>query len=148
MRDLAVYVAKGEFQILYPHSPNIYEHAQHLSFTENNMLGIDLVPYVVQDKQELLTMKSISQTILKLLHLKVFEVFIPRVRSRIKDFNKHVPKFKIIRDTHPHLQRETFINDQVIEHQLCKRGLSHASESLDRNNRGTRVITILQQKLY
>ena len=44
VRDLAVYVAKGEFQILYPHSPNIYEHAQHLSFTENNMLGIDLVP--------------------------------------------------------------------------------------------------------
>ncbi|XP_014511283.1 disease resistance protein RGA2-like [Vigna radiata var. radiata] len=44
VRDLAVYVAKGEFQILYPHSTSISEHAQHLSFIENDMLGQDLVP--------------------------------------------------------------------------------------------------------
>ncbi|KAK7392886.1 hypothetical protein VNO78_21336 [Psophocarpus tetragonolobus] len=44
VRDLAIYVAKGEFQILYPHTPKISEHAQHLSFIENDMLGQDLVP--------------------------------------------------------------------------------------------------------
>ncbi|QCE05249.1 disease resistance protein RPM1 [Vigna unguiculata] len=44
VRELAVYVAKGEFQILYPHSTTISEHAQHLSFIENDMLGQDLVP--------------------------------------------------------------------------------------------------------
>jgi len=48
VRDLAVYVAKGEFQILYPNSTSISEHAQHLSFIENDMLGQDLLPIGVR----------------------------------------------------------------------------------------------------
>ncbi|RDX88468.1 Disease resistance protein RGA2, partial [Mucuna pruriens] len=43
VRELAVYVANGEFQI-YSNGKEITEHAQHLSFAENNMLGQVLVP--------------------------------------------------------------------------------------------------------
>ncbi|TKY53325.1 putative disease resistance protein RGA3 [Spatholobus suberectus] len=44
VRNLAVYVAKGEFQIIDPRSPKISEHAQHLAFDENNLLGQALLP--------------------------------------------------------------------------------------------------------
>ncbi|RDX64365.1 hypothetical protein CR513_57083, partial [Mucuna pruriens] len=44
VHDLAVYVAKGEFQIIYPGSPKISKHAQHLRFIENNLLGQALLP--------------------------------------------------------------------------------------------------------
>ncbi|KAK7392891.1 hypothetical protein VNO78_21341 [Psophocarpus tetragonolobus] len=39
MRDLAIYIAKGEFQIIYTRIPPIFNEAKHLAFMENDMLG-------------------------------------------------------------------------------------------------------------
>ncbi|KAL2326991.1 hypothetical protein Fmac_020418 [Flemingia macrophylla] len=44
VRDVAIYVAKGEFQTIYSTSSTIYEHVQHVRFMKNNLLGQALVP--------------------------------------------------------------------------------------------------------
>ncbi|KAL2326989.1 hypothetical protein Fmac_020416 [Flemingia macrophylla] len=44
VHDVAFYVAKGEFQIIYSTSFKIHEHVQHVRFTKNNLLGKALVP--------------------------------------------------------------------------------------------------------
>ncbi|KAK7392888.1 hypothetical protein VNO78_21338 [Psophocarpus tetragonolobus] len=42
--DLAVYVAKGEFELIDTRNPKISDHVQHLAFMENNLLGQALLP--------------------------------------------------------------------------------------------------------
>ncbi|KAK7392889.1 hypothetical protein VNO78_21339 [Psophocarpus tetragonolobus] len=44
VHDLAMHVSKGEFEIIDRHHPKISEHAQHLTFMENNMLDQALLP--------------------------------------------------------------------------------------------------------
>ncbi|XP_022641303.1 putative disease resistance protein RGA3 [Vigna radiata var. radiata] len=42
--DLAVYIAKGEFEIIDNHNPKLYKNAHHLRFVENNLLDQALLP--------------------------------------------------------------------------------------------------------
>ncbi|WVY96581.1 hypothetical protein V8G54_028732 [Vigna mungo] len=42
--DLAEYVAKGEFEIIQNHNPNLYKNAHHLVLMNNNLLDQALLP--------------------------------------------------------------------------------------------------------
>ncbi|XP_047168903.1 disease resistance protein RGA2-like [Vigna umbellata] len=42
--DLAVYIAKGEFEIIQNHNPNLYKNAHHLLLMNNNLLDQALLP--------------------------------------------------------------------------------------------------------
>nr|KYP41218.1 Putative disease resistance protein RGA3 [Cajanus cajan] len=65
VRDLALYVAKGEFQIINRSSPKIDEHVQHLRFTDNNLLDQDLVPTGL--KLSIFPMKATNEAFLNTL---------------------------------------------------------------------------------